>query len=175
MSMKKKTRTLAALSLFGCFLFLGSTVFPFLLEYRRGMFWFASDNVSYWSFKSSTQPTALETPRGAAVESWFYDYWVKIGTYRTEFLLPVLVSMFLGQVVTLITGIVSVFTKRRFLAVAPAILSLIVVALMTYVNMSFKEEPWSHNTQLGYWLAFQSLFVFLFVSILSYVWAKGEK
>lgn len=45
---------------------------------------------------------------------------------------------------------------------------------MTYVNVSFKQEIWSHDTQVGYWLAFPSFFVFWFVSILSSVWIKGE-
>ena len=168
----KKTLTLVALFLFGSFLFLGSTVFPFLLEHRSGEFWFASDDVSYWSFKSSTQHEVLGNPKFPAVDSWFCDYWVKTNAYRTG-LLPVLASMFLAQILTLITGVVFLFTKRRFLAIAPAILSSMVIALMTYVNISF-SHPWSNSTEVGYWLAFPSLFVFLFVFILSYVWAERK-
>jgi hypothetical protein len=154
--------------LVGCVLFLCSTVFPFLLEYRSTEFWFATDTVSYWSFKSSTQPEALGEPRGPVAELWFSNYWVKVGAYGVGYL-PVFVSMFAVQVLTLIAGAVFVFIRRRFLAIVSTVLALTVVALMTYVNVSFKQEIWSHNTQVGYWVAFPSFFVFLFVSILSFV------
>jgi len=70
--------------------------------------------------------------------------------------------------------VVFVFIRRRLLAIVPTLLSSTVVALMTYINVSFKQEMWSHDTQVGYWLAFPSFFVFLFVSILSFVWIKGK-
>jgi len=157
----------------GCVLFLCSTVFPFLLEYRSTEFWFATDVVSYWSFKSSTQHEALGEPRGPVAELWFNDYWVKISAYGVGYL-PVFVSMFAVQILTLMAGVVFVFIRRRFLAIGSTLLSLMVVASMTYVNVSFNQEIWSHNTQVGYWLAFPSFFVFLFVSILSFVWIKEK-
>ena len=82
--------------------------------------------------------------------------------------------MFAAQVLTLIAGAVFVFVRRRFFAIVSTVLSLTVVALMTYVNVSFNQELWSHDTQVGYWLAFPSFFVFLFVFILSFVWIKGK-
>jgi hypothetical protein len=161
------------LCLVGCVLFLCSTVFPFLLEYRGTEFWFATDIVSYWSFKSSTQREALGEPSGPVAELWFGDYWVKMSAYGVGYL-PAFVSMFAAQVLTLIAGAFFVFIRRRFLAIVSTVLSSTVVALMTYVNVSFKQEMWSHDTQIGYWLAFPSFFVFLFVSILSFVWIKGK-
>lgn len=174
LSTKRKTRTLSTLCLIGCVLFLCSTVFPFLLEYRGTESWFATDVVSYLSFKSSTQHEALGEPSGPVAELWFGDYWVKVSACGVGYL-PVFVSMFAAQVVTLIAGVIFVFIRRRFLAIVSTVLSLTEVALMTYVNVSFNQEIWSHNTQVGYWLAFPSFFVFLFVSILSFVWIKGKK
>ncbi|HUW47319.1 MAG TPA: hypothetical protein VMW36_01070 [Patescibacteria group bacterium] len=110
---------------------------------------------------------------GPVAELWFGDYWVKVGAYGVGYL-PVFVSTFVAQVLILIAGVVFVFIRRRFLAVVSTVLSLTVVALMTYVNVSFKQEMWSHDTQVGYWLAFPSFFVFLFVSILSFAWMKEK-
>jgi len=170
-----KTRALVALSLFAFFLFLVSTVFPFLLEHRAraGTTWvFARDDVSYWSFKSSTQHFVLGEPRFPTVESWFYNFWVEIEGYRTG-LAAILVLMFLVQILTLITGLAYAFSKKRLLAVAPAVLASIVIALMTYVNNSL-SHLWSNSTDIGYWCAFPSLLVWLLVAILSYAWKKEE-
>jgi hypothetical protein len=164
------TRLLVALSLFGLFLFLFSTLFPFLVEYRSGTFY--RDVVSYWSFRSSTQHFALGQPSGPRVESWFYNYWVEIDGYRAG-LAAILVSMFLAQIFTLITSLLYIFTKKRPFAVAPVILTSIVIALMTYVNMSL-SHPWSNSIDIGYVFAFPSLLVWLLVSILSYAWKKAR-
>jgi hypothetical protein len=167
-SISLRTRVLVALSLFGLFLFLFSTLFPFLLEYRPGTFY--RDVVSYWSFKSSTQHFALGQPSGPTVESWFYNYWVEIDEYRSG-LAAILISMFMAQIFTLITNLLYIFTKKRLLAVAPVILASIVIALMTYVNNSF-SHLWSNSIDIGYVFAFPSLLVWFLILILSYAWKR---
>jgi hypothetical protein len=161
-----------ALFLFAFFLFLVSTVFPFLLEHRTTTWVFAHDDISYWSFKSSTQHLVLGEPMFPTVESWFYDYWTEIDRYQTG-LAAILVSMFLVQILTLITSLAYAFSKKRLLAVAPTILASIVIALMTYVNNSL-SHPWSNSIDVGYVLEFPSLLVWLLVAILSYAWKKEE-
>lgn len=160
---------LVALSLFGLLLFLFSTLFPFLLEYRPGTFY--RDVVSYWSFESSTQHFALGQPSGPTVESWFYNYWVEIDEYRTG-LAAILISMFLAQIFTLITSLLYIFTKKRPFAVAPVILGSIVITLMISVNNSV-SHLWSNSFDYGYMFAFPSLLIWLLVSILSYAWKRA--
>ena len=167
-----KTRALVALSLFGFFLFLVSTVFPFLLEHRTTTWVFAHDDVFYWSFKSSTQHFALGEPMFPVVESWFYNYWTEINGYQTG-LAAILVSMFLVQILTLITSLAYAFTKKSLLAIAPVILASIVIALMTYVNMSL-SHPWSNSIDIGYVFSFPSLLVWFLVVILSHA-RKNEE
>jgi hypothetical protein len=167
-----KTRALVALFLFAFFLFLISTVFPFLLEHRTTTWVFAQDDISYWSFKSSTQHLVLGEPTFPKVESWSYNYWIEIDRYQTG-LAAVLLSMFLVQILTLITSSAYTFTKKRLLTVAPVILASIVIALMTCVNTSL-SHPWSNSIGIGYVFAFPSLLVWLLVAILSYAWKKEE-
>ncbi len=164
-----KTRVLVILSLFGSLLFLASTVFPFLLEHRYTTWIFARDEVSYWSFKSSTQHLVLGEPKSPPAESWFYSYWIEINEQTG--LAAVLVLMFVFQIITLVTSAVYTFTRKRPLAVASVILVSIVIALMTYVNNSVRHQ-WSNSIDIGCVFGFLSLLAWLLVSILSYFW-KG--
>ena len=85
----------------------------------------------------------------------------------------ILVSMFLVQILTLITSLAYAFTKKRRLAVAPVILASIVIALMTYFNTSLSHS-WSNSIDIGYVFAFPSLLVWPLVAILSFAWKSAR-
>jgi hypothetical protein len=121
----------------------------------------------FWSFKSYTEqgnPFVRWLPK--ICEYWFVDYWIKASAYGSEFL-ALLPLMFAAQILTLVTVVVSVFVRKRFLTSVTVVLCSMVVALMTYVGMSSKVN-WHWHFQEGYWLTILSLFVF----ILSYALRK---
>lgn len=159
------------LFILGCLLFLGSSIFPFLHEIRAAsIIPEDSDRTSYWSLKCSTQQVRSLFPY-QTVEYWFYDYWVKEYAYRSELPL-VFVFMLAAQILTLITGIASVFLKKRLLALAPAILCPMVTALMVYVSTSFRS--WEISYQQGYWLTYPSMLFFIAAFTLSLVIHKKQ-
>jgi hypothetical protein len=151
------------LLILGCLLFLGSAIFPFLHEIRGSIIPEDSDRTSYWSFKCSTQQVR-QLHLYQTVEYWFYDYWVKEYAYRSELPL-VFVFMLVAQILTLITGVASVFLNKRILALAPAILCPMVTALMVYVGTSFRS--WEISYQQGYWLTYPSMLLFIAAFTLS--------
>lgn len=152
------------LLILGCLLFLGSAIFPFLHEIRAASIipedW---DRTSYWSLKCSTQQVRSMFLY-QTVEYWFYDYWVKEYAFRSELPL-VFVFMLVAQILTLITGVASVFLNKRILALAPAILCPMVTALMVYVGTSFRS--WEISYQQGYWLTYPSMLLFIAAFALS--------
>lgn len=152
------------LLILGCLLFLGSAIFPFLHEIRGvSIIPEDSDRTSYWSLKCSTQQVR-SLFLYQTVEYWFYDYWVKEYAYRSELPL-VFVFMLVAQILTLITGVASVFLNKRILALAPAILCPMVTALMVYVGTSFRS--WEISYQQGYWLTYPSMLLFIAAFTLS--------
>lgn len=149
------------LLILGCLLFLGSVLSPFLFVTQSSIIPEDSDRISYWSFKSSTQQVrSLHLYQ--TVEYWFYDYWVKEYAYGPEFPL-VFVFMLVAQILTLITGVASIFLNKRILALAPAVLCLMVTASMVYAGTSLRF--W-HSYQQGYWLTYPSMLLFLVAFIL---------
>jgi TRAP-type mannitol/chloroaromatic compound transport system permease small subunit len=73
--------------------------------------------------------------------------------------------MLVAQILTLITGVASVFLNKKILALAPAILCPMVTALMVYVGTSFRS--WEISYQQGYWLTYPSMLLFIAAFTLS--------
>jgi hypothetical protein len=83
--------------------------------------------------------------------------------------------MFIAQILTLVTGIASIFASNRTVALIPVILCPTAIALMVYVNMKISENLGWFSYQQGYWLTYPSTFLFLFAFILSlYVKKKND-
>ena len=175
MSLRRSITSLVMLRrvfmMLGCLLFLSSTILPFLHEIRpASIIPEDSDRTSYWSLKCSTQQVR-SLFLYQTVEYWFYDYWVKEYAIRSELPL-VFVFMLLGQILTLITGVASVFLYKKILALAPAILCPTVTALMVYVGTSFRS--WEISYQQGYWLTYPSMLLFIAAFTLSLVIHKRQ-
>lgn len=160
------------LLILGCLLFLGSAIFPFLHEIRpASIIPEDSDRTSYWSLKCFTQQVR-SLFLYQTVEYWFYDYWVKEYAYKSELPL-VFVFMLVAQILTLISGVASVFLNKRILALAPAILCPMVTALMVYVGTSLRS--WEISYQQGYWLTYPSMLLFIAAFTLSLLSHKKFK
>ncbi len=157
LSSKTRILVLRALSVLGCLVFLFSIIFPFLFaRYPNSVIEEDVNTTKFWSFKSYTEPFyRVRVP----YENWFFDYWIKESAYRSEFL-ALLPLMFAAQILTLVTGVASIFIRKRFLTSVTVVLCSMVVTLMTYVGMSSKVN-WYWHFQEGYWLTILSLFVFI--------------
>jgi hypothetical protein len=169
-------------TIIGCLIFLYSVTSPFLCstfvvpvpaihipEYGEII------SSHFWSFKSCNSIHSLISMSNVNTEHQFLDYWGTCYMYDPELCL-IFVFMFTFQILTLVTGIASVFTRRRALALTPVLLCLAVIVLMTYVNTEFYRWNLQVNSiQQGYWLAYPSMFLFLFSSIVNMVSKRDVK
>jgi hypothetical protein len=89
--------------------------------------------------------------------------------HGSELLLAFLL-MFVAQILTLITGIASIFLNRKILALAPVLLSLIVTASMTCADFLLMRSADVFSTfsyQPGYLLTYPSMFLFIVAFMLT--------
>lgn len=161
-------------AILGCLLFLCSAFLPFyhLSQYDGTLK--QTYSIYYWSFKSSypiywsaSYGDGQSTGLYRFVDYWFYDYWFH-DPFLTEFRLSwVLIFMFVAQILTLATGIATILINKRILTLIPAILCSTVTVLMTYTNISLTELNLTlDSSQLGYWLTYPSLALFIVSFIL---------
>jgi hypothetical protein len=96
---------------------------------------------------------------------WFSENWVSLATSWIS------LAIFAVQALVLAFGIASIHFKRRVILAAPICFSVAVMALMLYIG-----EILSYGVyQLGYYLVFPSLALFLFAFILNEVTKKQTK
>jgi hypothetical protein len=156
----------------GCLLFLLSILFPFCSYYPILTF---DDKLIcyYWSFKSSThifytlERYIVRIPN-RVVDYWFYEYWF---SHLSVFEPWILIFMFIIQILTVATGIVSIFNTMRGIILCPVILCSIVLVLMIAIT-SIDYYLIFGSYQLGYWLIYPSLFLFLLNFIMSLYFKK---
>jgi hypothetical protein len=156
------------LTILGCLLFLFSIVSPF---YTISMITLAGgSSTQYWSYESDYHYgiTAIFGSR----QTWFSDYW--FSPYLDVGLrIPwILVSMFTIQALALFFGVASIIFNRRMLSFAPVLLTLLTITLMVYTGIV--EEIYSGEYQLGFYLVFPSLALFLSAFILNEVTKKQQ-
>jgi len=152
-----------ALLIAACAMFSVSFLFPFMrfpvqfLDSRRYL-------ITYWSYKSVVEPDfRSQAPR---TELSFGNYWFYSWYYppSPQFLgLPwVLVSMFSAQVITFLTGFVSLFTKWRHLPILSAVACLLVASTMIYTWTGIQNYIRGFATyELGYWVTYLSATMWL--------------
>lgn len=162
-------------ALLGCLFFLFSFISPFyqfnVLTQTEGSY-----SVHLWSFKADVQAYWLRSPSQPR-QLWYSDYWFRFEWIQT---FPsstwVLMSIFIFQILALTSGVASIIFDRRLLSPAPVLLCLTVIELMTYVNIEL--DKWNllvNSVQQGYWLAYPSMLLFLFSSIVNMVSKRNVK
>jgi hypothetical protein len=173
------------IALLGCLLFLISFISPFYLTR------FISPVPSrcwgyFWSYKydldglSPSSPPPQYTLVYYSNQYWFHDYWFSGHSYSPgieDGVVPMvpwipLLSMFTIQVLTLLFGVASIIFNRRMLSFAPVLLSLLTIALMVHTGMrlsGYPEEIYSGEYQLGYYLVFPSMVLFLSAFVMNEV------
>ena len=155
------------LLLSACCVFLVSTLNPFLTVPYHFSRWgnmpvICRFTVTYSSYKATVG-------NGFRTEAFFGDYWFshiesEIGFLGVSW---VLIAMFLLQILTLVSGFVSLL-KIHKARIIPFILSLSVILLMVYVFVQGQKRTlYLAGYERGYWLVYPSMFLFLLASILS--------
>jgi energy-coupling factor transporter transmembrane protein EcfT len=94
----------------------------------------------------------------------------------------IFISLFTVQVLTLVFGIFFIVYKRRILSLGPIVFSIAVLALMNYTGERANEVASTgllgtysvKEYQLGYYLVYYSLAMFLFALILNEVTKKMQ-
>jgi hypothetical protein len=171
------------LGILGCLLFLFSMILPFyhLTYFVSSMIEF-QNSTYYWSFRASQEVSFFEPPRAPQhTDTWFFQP----GFYNpgSSFSIYVLVVIFVAQLLTLATGIASVFHDRRLLTLAPLALCSLAIVLMTYTNtvlattksvflLGYTSQVTNSTTLLGYWFTYPAVTVFLLSFILNIVSKK---
>lgn len=165
------------LTVLGCLFFLFSLILPFYYaRWTSALLPLGGGDWStyYWSYKADEHSVnALSQLRVS--QFWFSDYWLK--NYEFVFdVQSILLPMFLVQLLTLALGLVSIRFDGRNLLLPPFLLSLVVAALMTYAGERISGDILAISTeyQVGYYLVYPSLAMFLFAFLLREV-AENRK
>lgn len=151
-------------TILGCLVFLFWIILPFY--YVRGRSLAGTIDFTYWSFKADYYGWS----QGFSVYDHFLfsDYWFR-NVFSLEISLITL-AMFIVQVLVLTFGIASIHFKRRVMLATPVCLSVVVLALMLYIG---EILPYGEY-QLGHYLVFPSLALFLSAFILNEVTKKQQ-
>lgn len=163
----------------GCLFFLFSTILPFSHTVRFGDSMMIPEykpyySTYYWSFRALQESRNLFEGYGTSksIEYWFYEP----GVYDYvpgPLLSRVLVVIFVAQLLTLVSGIASVFFNRRILALAPLALCSLVTVLMAYTSIVLSQSRFAVDYYLlGYWFTYPAIMLFLFSFILDIVGKK---
>jgi len=154
-------------------IFLVSILNPFLVASYYFSSWgfmpvIRNFSVTYWSYKafSNTEDEFFLS------DYWFNDADPALADYLG--ISWVLVAIFLLQILTLISGIISLL-KIRKIRIIPLVSSVIIVLLMIQVYAKTSEVGLGLKTyQLGYWLTYPSIFLFL-SAIIFHLYSNREK
>jgi hypothetical protein len=146
-----------------------------VVEFRNATYWWSFILLQEISFFGVSQGITPHT------DIWFFQ----LGSYIPGLSLSsyVLVVIFVAQLLTLATGIASVFHDRRILALAPLALCSLVIVLMTYTNMvlattklvftpGYSSQVIDSTILLGYWFTYPAVILFLLSFILNIVSKK---
>jgi len=166
----------------GCLLFLFSIILPFyhLAYFVSGIIEF-QNSTYYWSFRVSQEVSFFEPSRAP----WHTDTWFfQPSFYNPGSSLSICVlAIFVAQLLTLATGIASVFYDRRLLTLAPLALCSLAIVLMTYTNTvlaasksvflaDYTSQVTNSTILPGYWFTYPAVALFLLSFILNIVSKK---
>jgi hypothetical protein len=106
---------------------------------------------------------------------WLNNYWASNYVENAFDYRSVFTSMFACQLITLALGLVSIKFSRRTLLLAPVLLSLPTALLMTYVGQTISPLIISGGYQLGYYLIYPAIAMFLFAFVLNEIAKKRAR
>ena len=118
-----------------------------------------------WSFRGVCRGYGLWS---TFTETWFLNYWFHDNIIVMSGLSWILASLFIIQILTLVSAAISMFTSRNALSLAPTLLCPIAALLMTipFIHLSQQHVRglgsihWINYLQ-GYWLTYLSETLFI--------------
>jgi len=149
----------------GCLLFLFSFVSPFYYGQPSDFSGYGGP-FYYWSYEVARE-FAQHSNQYRFSNFWFSSYDV-VGVVALG--IPwVLISLFAVQVLTLVFGVAFIVSKRRILSFEPIMLSTVVLVLMVYAAKVISGFFYTSSSQyqLGYYLVYPSIAMFLFAFLLN--------
>lgn len=168
------------LTILGCLFFLFSFICPFCYARWSPVLSPLLDGQSWSTYNWSYE--AAEHYVNALSQSymshyWFSDYWFSSMGFVDLGIPWILISLFAVQVLTLIFGVAFIMSNRRILSFEPIILSIAVAALMTYTGwvISGELEVLSSKFQLGYYLVYPAIGMFLLAFLLNEVTRRRQR
>jgi hypothetical protein len=161
----------------GCLLFVFSFIYPFYHVSMSGNF--PTESIYYRSYEYDEHMTYPSFP----FYYWFYEFW--FNPFVALGMTWVLVSLFVVQILTLMFGLVFTISNRRILSFEPVIFSIATLLLMTCtgerIGILTKEandfpplSSFSSQYQLGYYLVYPSLVMFVFAFLLNEVRSRKK-
>jgi hypothetical protein len=162
----------------GCLLFVFSFISPFYFVSTRAPG--GSSSTYYWSYKCDYYYLVGVGGGSGSSHQWFSNYWFAPYVAIWPPIWPwILISLFIVQILTLVSATVFIVSNRRILSFGPIVLSAAVLVLMTYTGERANEvlPTFFYNVkeyQLGYYLVYLSLAMFLFALLLNEVTKKMQ-
>lgn len=145
----------------GCLLFLISLISPFY-----SLRFTTLDGIASYYYKSYESDYHSGMSRIVG-HDWFFNYW------RLPGIPWILVPMFVIQALTLLFGVAFIIFNRRILSLAPVLLSPLTIYLMT-VSAGMMLSGYGGEYQLGFYLVFPSLALFLSAFVLNEIALKRQ-
>jgi hypothetical protein len=158
-------------TILGCIVFLFSIILPFCYIDNFPAFSTGGPFWTYiWSFKAVDYHAMVGLH---VIPYWFFNYW--FSENWVSLAVPwIPLTIFAVQVLVLAFGITSIHFKRRVMLAATVCLSVAVIALMLYIGKILPYRDSSEEYQLGYYLVFPSLALFLSAFILNEATKKQQ-
>jgi hypothetical protein len=152
----------------GCLLFLISFISPFYRFFEKTL---GGSMSYYWSYGSDYELHSL-FPR--SIYTWFSAYWFSPYLDVGPGIPWITISLFAVQVLTLVFGIAFIISDRRMLSFESTVFCIAALVLMTYTGERVNEELSNivGQYQLGYYIVYPSVAMFLFAFLLNEVTTK---
>ena len=172
--MRVKTRA-RALIVFACFLFVISIFFPFLQVIWRGV---TIPEVhpgpgNLWSFRGTMEYRFNEWGSGTRREFWFFEYWSQQPQiWYTEsgmledWVVPILILIFISQVFVTAFSILAVLAKNKLLLCSTIGFNAFILLCMLFVTSAL-DFCFDKSLSIGFWLSSTSLAMFAGAALLS--------
>lgn len=159
------------ITILGCLLFVLSFISPF---YCIGFaFPGGRTSIYYWSYKCDYHVIA-DLRGSSSIQQWFSDYWFNPILSVVSSITLALILLFAIQILTLVFGVAFIVSDRRTLSFEPIMLSTVVLILMTYSAQVISRNEYSNQYQLGYYLVYPSVVLFVCAFALNEVVKKRQ-
>jgi len=155
----------------GCLLFVFSFIHPFYcvgLTVPGGR-----TSTYYWSYEYEYHVVA-DLRGSSSIYQSFSGYWFNPNLTIVPTINWALILLFTVQILTLMFGVAFIVSNGRALSFEPIMSSTAALVLMTYTAQVMSRNFYSNQYQLGYYLVYPSLAMFICAFLLNEVTRKMQ-